>query len=141
MEESLKIRRELGNKSSVAESLNELGRTSRTLGDIRQAENLHLEALALVEEIGDRPGIVQALEGLAATSVETERIETAGRLFGAAAALREEIGNPMPMTARGDHERLLGRARAQAEETFEQTLAEGRTMGSDQAIAMAARRS
>jgi tetratricopeptide (TPR) repeat protein len=63
-EESLGIRRELGDRRGIAVSLNNLGLLANQQGDYAAAEVLHNESLAISQDIGDRPGIATTLSDL-----------------------------------------------------------------------------
>src|SRR5208282_1687155 len=65
-EESLAIRRELGDRSGIAGSLGNLGNVASGQGDYPAARALYEGSLAIRRELGDRIGIFYALEGLAA---------------------------------------------------------------------------
>lgn len=56
-EESLAIRRELGDTAGIARSLNNLGAVAREEGDYDTARALWEESLAIKRELGDKPGI------------------------------------------------------------------------------------
>src|SRR5204862_487433 len=115
-EESLAIRRQLGDHLSIAASLHDLGLTAYRAEEYEAARAFHEEGLAIRRAIEDRGGIAASLEALAALACEghgqpgageragarLRQVEAAGsaamaaRLFGAAAALRESIGTPVP---------------------------------------------
>src|SRR5262249_43203860 len=56
-EESLKLRRELGDRAAIAETLTALGIVVREQGNLRLAREQHEESLSLRRELGDRWGI------------------------------------------------------------------------------------
>src|SRR5579871_6424352 len=56
-EESLAIRRELGDKNGIADSLSNLGEMAKEQGDYAAARALYEESLAIRRELGDKYGI------------------------------------------------------------------------------------
>ncbi len=63
-EESLAIKRELGDQAGVAASLNNLGHVARLQGDYRAARALYEEGLGVGREMGDPRGLAFSLRGL-----------------------------------------------------------------------------
>jgi predicted ATPase/class 3 adenylate cyclase len=63
-EESLLIKRELGDKRGMAASLNYLGHVARLQGDYAAARALYQETLAIGRELDDRRGMAFSLNGL-----------------------------------------------------------------------------
>jgi predicted ATPase/class 3 adenylate cyclase len=82
-EESLAIRRHLGDRSGTARSLGNLGIVARDQGDYASARALYEEGLAIVRELGDRRGIGAALGNLAVVTLDQGD-------FASAALLNEE---------------------------------------------------
>jgi hypothetical protein len=56
-EESLSLRRELGDKTGIAASLNSLGFVARQSGRLRRGAGVYEESLSLKREMGDKRGI------------------------------------------------------------------------------------
>jgi tetratricopeptide (TPR) repeat protein len=94
-EESLALRRELGDPRGVAWSLNGLGRVAQRQGDFQAAQQYHEESLTIRRELGDQRGIADCLEELAQAAGGQGQPERAVRLFGAAHALRHALGAPL----------------------------------------------
>lgn len=63
-EESLALRRELGDKQNIAASLNNLAVLAYEQGDYAEARTLHEESLALRRELGDKQSIAASLNNL-----------------------------------------------------------------------------
>jgi tetratricopeptide (TPR) repeat protein len=63
-EESLAIRREIGNRRGIAGSLGSLGVVARIQGDYASARAYQEESLAIRRELGDRQGVSSALNNL-----------------------------------------------------------------------------
>jgi predicted ATPase/DNA-binding winged helix-turn-helix (wHTH) protein/Tfp pilus assembly protein PilF len=64
LEESLAIRRELGDRSGIAASLSNLGNVAVNQGDHPAARALQEQSLAIRRELGDRFGIAASLNNL-----------------------------------------------------------------------------
>jgi predicted ATPase/DNA-binding CsgD family transcriptional regulator len=88
-EASLEIRRSLGDDSSVADSLNNLGLVLSTQGDLSTARALHEEALALWRETGDQPAVSTALYNLGNLARHQGDLDRATDLHEQALALRQ----------------------------------------------------
>ena len=95
-EESLAIRRELGDPRGIGVSLSNLGIVAYEQGDYSAARALQEESLAIFRELGDRRGIAASLNGLANVAFALAEPHRAARCWGAAERLREEIGAPLP---------------------------------------------
>src|SRR5205823_4679731 len=134
-EESLAMRRQLGDRLGIAASLHLLGNIALEERDLATAGSLYQEGLAIRSELGDRWGIAGLLEQLAALACEAEgersddepggargaEVAAAGppagarraaRLFGAAEALREAIGTAIASLKQEEYRRQLSRVRA-----------------------------
>jgi hypothetical protein len=90
-EESLALRRELGDKRGIAISLDNLGNAGLLLGDYRAARLAIEVGLALVRELGDKHGIVHLLHSLALTSRQERNLAEARSLYGESLQLRREL--------------------------------------------------
>jgi non-specific serine/threonine protein kinase len=103
-EESLAIARTL-DTGSIARSLLHLGLALRERGELRRADLVLTESLALHRERGNRGAVAWCLEGLAGVACARGQPDWAAQLYGAAEALREAIGFPMPAGRRGTFDR------------------------------------
>ncbi|MBK9050714.1 MAG: tetratricopeptide repeat protein [Chloroflexi bacterium] len=65
IEQALEFRRQIGNRSSTASMLNNLGETARLQGNYEKAVPLLEEALAMAQEIGNRAGVALYRNNLA----------------------------------------------------------------------------
>lgn len=110
-QESLTIRRPLGDRRGAAISLINLGMVAYCQGDYAAAQALHQESLRIKRALGGE-GIAESLEGLAAVTGARGEAARAARLLGAADALRETLARPQPSDERADQERWIARARA-----------------------------
>jgi len=103
LEESLALRRELGDQPGVAASLLALGEVALSQGDRGLAESVYEESLAIQRELGDLRGFAECVEGLACLAAAGQQPERALRLAGAASTLRASIGVPL---SSADQQRL-----------------------------------
>ena len=81
-EESLSIRRELGERWGIASSLNNLGNVAYAQGDYAAARMLDQQSLAVQHALGDRRGIAYTLESLAAVAYCLALPAAAARIWG-----------------------------------------------------------
>jgi tetratricopeptide (TPR) repeat protein len=93
-EQSLAIRRELGEVRDIAISLTILGRIAAAGGDRARARALYAESVPLHQQTGSRWGQAYVLEGMAGLLAD-ERPTDALRMAGAADELRLAIGRPI----------------------------------------------
>ncbi len=98
-EESLAIRRELGDRSGIAASLNNLGSVVHNQGDYPAARALHEEGLAIRRELGDRSGIASALNNLGNVAVNQGDYPGAMALYEESLAICRELGNQFGIAA------------------------------------------
>ncbi|MDA0867528.1 MAG: tetratricopeptide repeat protein, partial [Cyanobacteria bacterium] len=63
-QQSLEIKREIGDQKGIANSLGNLGNAYYSLGQYQQAIDLHQQSLAIKREIGDQQGIAASLGNL-----------------------------------------------------------------------------
>jgi tetratricopeptide (TPR) repeat protein len=133
-EESLGLRRELGDTGGIASSLNNLGKVA---GDLGRAAALYEEALALYREQGDHRGSAEALSNLGLVAVRQGDPARAAALHEEALRLHRELGNTEGIAyALGDlgrvaaSQRDLGRATALHEEALGMWRALGHRAGS-----------
>ena len=138
LEESLALLRELGNKQHIAMALTNLGLLAVSREEYAAARALYAEGLVIRRDLGDRWGIAYSLEGFAGLAAAQGQMNWAVRLLGAAEALREAIHAPLPPVWRTVHDRTVATIRSEISEgEFVATLADGRAMKLEQAIAEA----
>ena len=129
------MRRELGGKGDVAESLDNLGHIARRQGDVAGARELYVESLSISREIGAKPAIAIALAGLGAVACSAQQPVMGVRLLGAAEALLESMGAVEDPVDLAEYEQGLAAAGAELdEEAFAAAWAEGQTMSLEEAI-------
>jgi tetratricopeptide (TPR) repeat protein len=136
-EESLAIRRELGDIGGIAVSLSNLAEVKIGQREHDRARELLLESLELARELDDKQVIAYCLEGLATVAWMESAPERAATLFGAAEALREASRLPLPPPARPDYDRATAAICAALGERFSATWSHGRSLSLEQAIALA----
>jgi non-specific serine/threonine protein kinase len=92
-EESLAIRRELGDRQGIAESLNNLGEVAQAQGDHAAARALHEESLAIRRELGHRWGIAVSLNNLGTVAWAQGDHAAARALYEESLAIKRELGD------------------------------------------------
>lgn len=92
-EESLAIRRALGDTSGVAAALANLGNIAFDLAAYERSASLCQEALELYRSVGDRKGMALALNNLGIAMRELGQLDRAVALHDEALAVRREIGD------------------------------------------------
>jgi hypothetical protein len=141
LEESLALRRQLGNKWGVGVSLGTLGWVALRAGDWSRAKARLSESLEVREEIGDKGGSAWCLERLAEVALAQSQPEKAVCLLAAASALRESIGSVIDPVDRREYENRRDALRAQVGEArFAARWNEGRGLSFEQAVAFALER-
>jgi predicted ATPase/class 3 adenylate cyclase len=92
-EESLAIRREIGDRSGTANTLSNLGIVARWLDDLPSARELYEESLAIRREVGDKWGIATSLNLLGLLTHYQRDYPTARRLLEESLAIRRGLGD------------------------------------------------
>jgi predicted ATPase/DNA-binding winged helix-turn-helix (wHTH) protein len=92
-EESLAIRRELGDRSGIAGSLGNLGNVASGQGDYPAARTLYEESLAIRRELGDPSGIANSLGNLGNVALYQGDYPAARALDEESLAIRRELGD------------------------------------------------
>jgi non-specific serine/threonine protein kinase len=138
VEESLELRRQLGNKWGVGVSLGILGWIAMREEKWDRAAARLDESLEIRRDIGDRSGSAWCLERLAAIAMATGRAEKAARLFGAAAALRASVRSVIdPADQPAYKSKILSLKKELGKEQFTLWWDEGRALTLEQAVAYA----
>jgi predicted ATPase/class 3 adenylate cyclase/Tfp pilus assembly protein PilF len=138
-EESLALRRELGDKLGIAASLNNLALVAQQQGDYDTARSLLEESLALRRELGDKLGIALSLGNLGNVAQQQGDYDTARSLDEESLALLRELGDKLGIASSlgnlGNVAQLQGdydTARAM----YEESLALRRELGAKWGIAI-----
>ncbi|HEU5102593.1 MAG TPA: tetratricopeptide repeat protein, partial [Roseiflexaceae bacterium] len=132
-EESMALFRELGETWGLAVALGDLGELVFRQGNLAQAELCFRESLELWRGLGDPWLTSRSIENMATIIHHRGDVVRAARLLGAAEVLRESIG----AFVWPEHARAIAQVRSELGAPGTVAWAEGRTMGSDQAIAYA----
>jgi predicted ATPase/DNA-binding NarL/FixJ family response regulator len=133
--EALPILQEIGARPEIARCLAGLGRVAMNLGSIGQARRHLTRSIQLSQATGMRTSIARGLEAFAALAGHENRPEAAVQLTAAATALRQRAGLP----ARPDAQTAtyLAPARRLGKSAIDRLWAEGLTMTSETAVALA----
>jgi predicted ATPase/DNA-binding SARP family transcriptional activator len=92
-EESLAIKRELGDRQGIAQSLLNLGLMAFSQGDYKAARALSGESLAIHRELGDKRGIAMSLNILGLVADNQGDYGTAKALYEETLAINRELGH------------------------------------------------
>jgi predicted ATPase/transcriptional regulator with XRE-family HTH domain/Tfp pilus assembly protein PilF len=139
-EESLAIRREVGDPRSIAASLANLGNVAHVLGDYAAARTLHEESLAIRRKWGDQKGISSLLGNLGNVAAAQGDYAAAGALYEESLAIGRALGETWAIAGvlgnlgyaahrQGD----VGRAR----QLYAESLRISRAVGARQEMAIA----
>ena len=137
-EESLAIRRELGDRGAIARSLNNLGLVAWDQSDYTSARALYEESLAINREQGARESLARSLNNLGLLAFEQGDYTSARVLHEESLAIVRELGDRSGIatslnnlaeliSAQGDH--------AAARRMYEESLAIVRELGDRNGIA------
>jgi predicted ATPase/class 3 adenylate cyclase len=137
-EESLSIRRQLGDRRGIAASLNNLGLVAGEQGDYPVARALYEESLAIKRELGDQSGIANSLNNLGNVAYDQADFALARALYEESLVIARGLGD------REGISRLLSnlgnvamhqRDLASAQALHEESLGIKRDLGNRQRIA------
>ncbi len=92
---SLALRRELGDRQSIATSLNGLGLVASNEGDYETARRLHEECLEILREVGNRHLEAIALHCLGRTACRSGDLSSASSWHEQALAIQRELDDPV----------------------------------------------
>ncbi|MBV9323512.1 MAG: tetratricopeptide repeat protein, partial [Chloroflexi bacterium] len=112
-QDSVAIKRSLGDSHGLALSLAKLAEIVAGMGEPLAAHRLLRESLNLQRDLGDRPAMAFVLDRFAMVAAASDQAVQALRIAAAAEALREAIDSPLSLAAREHQERWLAPARAQ----------------------------
>ena len=93
-ERSLSLRRELGDETGIAVSLNNLGSLAHDQGDYARAGVLHEESLALRRKLGDQQGISVSLNNLATVAHDQGAYDQARSMYQETLSIERSLSNP-----------------------------------------------
>jgi predicted ATPase/class 3 adenylate cyclase/tetratricopeptide (TPR) repeat protein len=92
-EESLAIRRQLGDPRGIANSLNNLGNVAFYQGDFVSARALYEESLVMRRELGDQGRIADSLNNLGIAALEQGEFASARALHEESLVMRRKLGD------------------------------------------------
>jgi len=98
LEEYLVLSRELGSKSAIAQTLNELGELVRHHGDYTHAGEYYNESLALYRELNNTAGIATECHNLGYVALHQGDERQAAAHFVESLTLRQTLGNNLWIT-------------------------------------------
>ncbi|MBK8553624.1 MAG: tetratricopeptide repeat protein [Ignavibacteria bacterium] len=137
-EESLAISRDIGDKSILILSLNNLGSVNQELGDPIKATGLFEEALAIGREIGEKPAISNSLYELGTVSLARGDYLKALEYVKDSFEIRSEAGDKRGMSYSLNSLADINFARGEytsASEFYKQSLKISRELGDKSGIA------
>ena len=130
--------REMGDQLSVTGHQSEMAHVARRMGNYEEALALYRETLPDWQKIGHRGAVAHQLECMAFIAKAREQGDRAVKLMSAAEVLREASNSSRTPQERIEYDRELADLRAgMDEETFQLLWMEGRSLTSEQAIALA----
>jgi predicted ATPase/class 3 adenylate cyclase len=138
LEESLAIKRELGDRKGIAASLSSLGHVLRLQGDYAGARVLYEESLATCRELNDRRGMAFAQSALGLVARYQGDYPTARRFYEGSLLLGRELGDPRGVAVALNNLALLAQDQGRYHEAralYEESLAAKRELGDRRGIA------
>jgi tetratricopeptide (TPR) repeat protein len=135
--QSLELKRELGDRSAIAATLNNLGVVARYQGDVDAALALGGEALALYRDLGDRWAIAASLNNVGFANALRDPTAARGS-FEESLALRRELGDKWGVANALEnlgHIALQEGAHDQARSHYTEALELARELGEKRVIA------
>ena len=138
IEESLAIRREIGDKWQIGVALGVWAWIAALQQDWDLAFFRLKQSVTIRDEIGDKGGLVWCLEKLGQVALGKEIDEKAVKIFSAAASIRAAMGSTMNPFDKSEYERDIALLRKQlGEEKFNNAWDQGRALSLEKAIATA----
>lgn len=92
-QDSLKIYRELGDKSGVSRSLHQLGMLAQETGDLDEARRLYQDSLKISQELGDKNGVSRSLHQLGNLAFATGDLTEARQLYLDSLKIFQDLGD------------------------------------------------
>ncbi len=135
LEESLKIRREIGDRAGEGATLNNISQIYDARGDYGKALEYLEKSLAIQREIGDRAGMIPTLHNMAHIYLQNQQLQASLQAFMEALQISLETQRPYDIF---DESLALGNLLCQLGQTeqglplLEQALAVGQQLGHPQ---------
>jgi tetratricopeptide (TPR) repeat protein len=137
-EESMTLRRGMGDKRGIAAALAALANVRIKLGDYATAQTLLDESLTLFRQLGNRRGIVNIISALAYMRQMQGQLYLATQMFGAVDALLIDPNIGLDELNYLDQKGSIALLRSQlVEASFNAAWEKGRSLTLEQAIALA----
>ena len=137
-EETLDLARQSGNERGLSVNLSNLGAIAYHEGDFVAARSFSGEALMTFQKLGHKAGLSYSMDGLAALVLRSGDAERAAKISGAAEHLSETIGYELEAMERAFRDRYVAEIlEALGEEAFTASIAKGRALRLNEAIALA----
>jgi DNA-binding CsgD family transcriptional regulator len=134
-EQSLAIRREVGDRRGIATTLGDLGDVAHQQADYATARALREESLALWQQLEDPWGLAYALEGFAELASVQDAPGLVVRLVAASTVQREAIHAPRSPASAQRMQRLIEAARGRLNRDDEAAAwADGQRLTADEAV-------
>jgi tetratricopeptide (TPR) repeat protein len=92
-DESLKIKKKLGNQSGIASTLHQLGRLAQDEGKLDEARKLYDESLEISKKLGNQNVIASTLHNLATISQNEGKLEEARKLYDKSLEIAKRLGD------------------------------------------------
>ena len=107
LEDSLVIRRELGDLKGVAASLNNLGAVAYQTGNLTEARAKYEESLKIKREFADGRAVANSLNNLGLVAHEQGEYDQAWRLFEESLKIKRELGDKRGIAATLDNQGMV----------------------------------
>jgi predicted ATPase/uncharacterized protein HemY len=139
-DESLALRRELGDKKGVAETLRSIGILASNEGDYPTAHSMYEQSLELMRELGDKSGVAETLNSLGGVALREGDYPLAHSMYEQSLALMRELGDKRSIALMLNNLAIVLADKegsyAQARSLFDQSLALRRELGDKRGIAL-----
>jgi predicted ATPase/DNA-binding SARP family transcriptional activator len=137
--QTLELRRQLGDRARIADTLHNLGYLAVVQGDYAQARPLYEEALATQRELGDQTAVADELHHLGLVAHEQGDLAQAHTLYKESLMLRRPLGDQRGIALTLNNLANVASAqndRAQARSLLEESLALHQELGDQQGIGL-----
>jgi tetratricopeptide (TPR) repeat protein len=114
--ESLEIKRQLGDKRGISDSLSSLGIFFKDQGKIEDAEKLYLESLEIRRQLGNKSGISASLNNLGVLYNDQGKFEDAERLYLESLEIKKQLGDKKGISASLNNLGVLYKGQSKIEE-------------------------
>ena len=138
-EESMAIRRELGDNQGIAESLINVGALALSQGDYDAGRSFFEQCLAMGRELGDKRAVAGSLNGLGNFAWTQGDYSAARSLYEQSLAMRRELGDKQGIAGSLNHLGIVAANQgdyAAARSSYEQSLSLQRELGNKHGIAL-----